>query len=77
MKKTKHDSEPKTSRSTSGEEPGGTPAPPERNGENPPENEPRAEDILDEATRWVRANQTVALIGAFGVGVFLGVLLRK
>lgn len=31
----------------------------------------------DEVKAWVAANQTVAMVAAFAVGVFLGVLMRR
>jgi hypothetical protein len=77
MKKTKHDSQPHTSRQAINEEPAVPPATHELNGGKRREDQAFAEELLDEATRWVRANQTVALLGAFGIGVFVGVLLRK
>ncbi|MDZ4702184.1 MAG: hypothetical protein SH809_20910 [Rhodothermales bacterium] len=77
MKKTKQAYEPQTTRPAPGEKPGIVPEASVRSDEKQPEDEAVLEAILDDATRWVRANQTVALLGAFGIGVFLGVLLRK
>ena len=33
--------------------------------------------ILDQAQDWIKENQTVAMLGGFGLGVFIGVLLRR
>lgn len=35
------------------------------------------QELLGQAKTWVQDNQGVAMIGAFGVGVFLGVLMRR
>jgi hypothetical protein len=34
-------------------------------------------EIIDQAKSWVEENQTMAMLGGFGLGVFLGVLLRR
>lgn len=77
MKKIKQEYEPHTTRTAPGEKPGGVPEAPVKNGDKQPQDGAVVEALLDDATRWMRENQTVALLGAFGVGVFLGVLLRK
>lgn len=33
-------------------------------------------DVIASALEWVEKNQTLAMLGAFAVGVFVGVLLR-
>lgn len=33
--------------------------------------------LLEQAEDWIRDNQTVAMLGGFGLGVFIGVLLRR
>ena len=33
--------------------------------------------ILDQAQEWIKENQTMAMLGGFGLGVFIGVLLRR
>lgn len=33
--------------------------------------------LLEQAEDWIRENQTVAMLGGFGLGVFIGVLLRR
>ena len=33
--------------------------------------------ILDQAQEWIKENQTAAMLGGFGLGVFIGVLLRR
>jgi hypothetical protein len=37
-------------------------------------NEP---SLVDTARAWMEANETVAILGAFAAGVFLGVLMRR
>jgi ElaB/YqjD/DUF883 family membrane-anchored ribosome-binding protein len=49
----------------------------ERNGTLERPDEPAIHSSLDAVTRWVRDHPQSAMLGAFGVGVFLGVLLRK
>ncbi len=34
------------------------------------------DDWLETAEEWVRDNRTLALVGSFAVGVFIGVMLR-
>ncbi len=34
------------------------------------------EDWIDSAEEWVRENRTLALLGSFAVGVFVGVMMR-
>lgn len=34
------------------------------------------EDWIDAAEDWVRENRTLALVGSFALGVFIGVMLR-
>lgn len=36
-----------------------------------------AEGLLDQAQTWMEQNQTVAMIGAFALGTFLGLSLRR
>ena len=33
--------------------------------------------MLEQAEEWIRENQTMAMLGGFGLGVFIGVLLRR
>lgn len=34
------------------------------------------DDPLAEVADWVRENQTIAMLGAFAIGTFIGALLR-
>lgn len=34
-------------------------------------------ELIDQAKGWVKENQTMAMLGGFGFGVFIGVLLRR
>ncbi len=36
-----------------------------------------AESLLDQAQQWMEQNQTVAMIGAFALGTFLGIWIRR
>lgn len=40
---------------------------------------PEAElnQFFDQAQDWIKENQTLAMLGGFGFGVFIGVLLRR
>ncbi|MEZ4699000.1 MAG: hypothetical protein R2834_01620 [Rhodothermales bacterium] len=73
MKKTKHEPTPAATRSGLDRETNGH----ADAADSEPAQEAASTDVRGEATRWVQENQTLALVGAFGVGVFLGVLLRK
>ena len=42
----------------------------------PPSNPPDVVALLDEAMTWVEKNQTVAMLGAFALGVFIGTMMR-
>lgn len=33
--------------------------------------------LIEQAEDWIKENQTVAMLGGFGLGVFIGVLLRR
>lgn len=33
--------------------------------------------VQDQAKAWIRENRTLAVLGAFAVGVFVGVLMRR
>ena len=33
--------------------------------------------LLEQAEDWIKDNQTLAMLGGFGLGVFIGVLLRR
>ena len=33
--------------------------------------------IFDQAQDWIKENQTLAMLGGFGLGVFIGVLMRQ
>ena len=33
--------------------------------------------LVEQAEDWIRDNHTVAMLGGFGLGVFIGVLLRR
>ena len=33
--------------------------------------------FLDQAQVWIKENRTLAMLGGFGLGVFIGVLLRR
>ena len=34
-------------------------------------------ELLSQASAWIEENQTLAILGGFGFGVFIGVLLRR
>ena len=34
-------------------------------------------DLMNQAKDWIQENQALAMLGGFGFGVFIGVLLRK
>ena len=34
-------------------------------------------ELIEQAKTWVEENQTMAMLGGFGFGVFIGVLLRR
>ena len=34
-------------------------------------------ELLEQAEEWIKENQTMAMLGGFGLGVFIGVLLRR
>jgi hypothetical protein len=34
-------------------------------------------DLLEQVTTWIEQNQTTAMIGAFGLGAFLGIWIRR
>jgi hypothetical protein len=57
------------------EDAGSTPLEPHRNGTYP--NSSDEERFMEGALDWIRSNQGVALLGAFGLGVFLGVMIRR
>jgi hypothetical protein len=46
-------------------------------GDDAPTTTDRDEAVLTPAVAWVEHNQTVAMLGAFALGVFLGVLMRR
>ncbi len=75
MKKAKHDLPSETTDKGPAGGPANQPAT-EGNGQAPHPGPP-AGDVLQQATHWVQENQQLALLGAFGVGVFIGVLLRR
>lgn len=33
--------------------------------------------LFEQAQDWIKENQTTAMLGGFGLGVFIGVLLRR
>ena len=33
--------------------------------------------LIEQAEDWIKENQTMAMLGGFGLGVFIGVLLRR
>ena len=35
------------------------------------------EELVEQTKAWVQDNKGLAMLGAFGVGVFLGVMLRR
>ncbi len=35
------------------------------------------DELVEQARSWIEANQTMAMLGGFGLGVFIGVLLRR
>ena len=39
--------------------------------------EPDYAHLMNQAKAWVEDNQTAAMLGGFGFGVFIGVLLRR
>jgi len=34
-------------------------------------------DLTEKAREWIEENQAMAMLGGFGLGVFIGVLLRR
>ena len=34
-------------------------------------------ELIQQAKSWIDENQTLAMLGGFGLGVFIGVLLRR
>ena len=50
---------------------------PSNNGYDSGQDEGELNLLLEQAEGWIKNNQTTAMIGGFGLGVFIGVLLRR
>lgn len=60
------------------EPPGSRPAePPPRWARSPMEEKAGPAPALETALAWVGENQSLAMLGAFAVGVFIGVMMRR
>lgn len=76
----KSNTDASTSEEFNGVDAGGDGLPPQfENGNNgtDPSLEGEYNELIDHARVWVKENQTMAMLGGFGFGVFIGVLLRR